>query len=298
MDSKSGDLKSSDFPRTPAEWEKAQKNLKVPNFHALSKLDSGSEIARPQFLLLRALWDVQKQYLFKIEEWLQEEYVQRAVSFLAECQDWNSYLGSFNRGIKFEQRPFPSLGDFTLVKYSQFEADTVQEKNSSENVLWLQPKTRSMTAREKAQKEGEMATPSKVRADQKQYLPQGMSPWSAARKADQKVLYPPTEDEQIVNVALLNFLTVLTIAHDDVCLRWCLARKNLHFVCRDEKYGDVKYQARTDGYLRGHRHSTPYAIVEVKPFIRADKPNTRWQETAQMAAWISEDPPTEGEVFQ
>jgi hypothetical protein len=204
-------------------------------------------------------------------------------------------LGSFNQGIKFEQRPFPSLGDFTLVKYSQLEADTVEEKNSSESVLWLVPKTRSVITREKAQKEGQKATPSNVRADQKQYLPEVMLPWSAARKGDQKVLYPPTEDEQIVNAALLNFLTVLTITHDDVCLRWCLARKNLHFACHDEKYGVVKYQARTDGYLRGQRHSTAYAIVEVKPFIRANKPNTRWQETAQMAAWISEDPPTEGE---
>jgi len=39
-----------------------------------------------------------------------------------------------------------------------------------------------------------------------------------SQKGDQKVLYPPTEDEQIVNAALLNFLTVVTIAHPDACL--------------------------------------------------------------------------------
>jgi hypothetical protein len=74
-----------------------------------------------------------------------------------------------------------------------------------------------------------------------------------------------------------------------------LARKQLKFACHDEEYGDAEYEARTDGYLRGQNHSTAYANVEVKPYVRANKPHTRWQETAQMAAWIQEDPlPREG----
>jgi hypothetical protein len=116
-----------------------------------------------------------------------------------------------------------------------------------------------------------------------------LSPWSPAKKCEQKVLYPPTEDEQIVNAAPLNFLTVVTIAHPGVCLRWCLSRKVLQFACNTENGGPVGYQARTDGYLRGVDHSTAYKIVEVKPYIRANRPDTRWQETAQMAAWIRED---------
>src|SRR5271156_2624486 len=101
-----------------------------------------------------------------------------------------------------------------------------------------------------------------------------------SQKGDQKVLYPPTEDEQIVNAALLNFLTVVTIAHPNVCLRWCSARRALQFVCNAPNRGAVKYQARTDGYLRGLKQSQAYAIVEVKPYIREENPRTRWQETA------------------
>jgi hypothetical protein len=58
----------SDLPRTLADWEKTQRNVKAPNLHALSQLDPGSKIARPQFLLLRALWDINKQHQFQIEE--------------------------------------------------------------------------------------------------------------------------------------------------------------------------------------------------------------------------------------
>jgi hypothetical protein len=113
-----------------------------------------------------------------------------------------------------------------------------------------------------------------------------LSPWSPAKKSEQKVLYPPTEDEQIVDAALLNFPRAVTIVHPRVCLRWCLARKILQFVCNAESHGGVGYQARTDGYVRGPNRSAAYAIVEVKPCVRNHLPNTRWQETAQMAAWI------------
>jgi hypothetical protein len=40
-----------------------------------------------------------------------------------------------------------------------------------------------------------------------------LSAWFPDKKGEQKVLYPPTQDEQIVNAALLNFLTLVTIAH-------------------------------------------------------------------------------------
>jgi hypothetical protein len=218
-----------------------------------------------------------------------------AVSFLDQHPDWKRYLGSFAQGIQLEQWPIPSFGDFTLVKYFQLEAALVEAESESEGVVVSPPKTRSMTAREKAPQ----ATPSKVRADQQHILDdKWSSPFSAAKMGDQKVLYPPTEDEQIVNVALLNFLTAVTITHSDVCLRWCLARKILKFVCNGDNNEEIEYEARTDGYLRGDNDSTPYAIVEVKPYIRSSMPNTRWQETAQMAAWILEDPSSKGESFQ
>lgn len=49
-----------------------------------------------------------------------------------------------------------------------------------------------------------------------------------------------------------------------------------------------------DGLLRINQKNTR-AIIEVKPFIRNASPEIldgiRMQETAQMAAWIAQDPP-------
>jgi len=59
-----------------------------------------------------------------------------------------------------KQRPFPSLGAFTLVKYSQLETEVAKEENSSASVVVSPRKTRSMTVLEKAQN----ATPSKATA--------------------------------------------------------------------------------------------------------------------------------------
>jgi len=346
------------LPSSPAEWERAQRGLKAKNIHTLRKLKPASEIEKPQFLLLRALWVRQLQDQFQIKDWLEEAYIADAVSFLGQYSDWESYLESFSQDIELEQRPFPSLGAFTLVKYSQLEVTNTKAENSSPSAVVSPVKTRSMTAAAKAQH----TTPSKAPANLPKFLnaeedeedededeedddDKGednddedneddedddddednedneeeediedneeddddnqnvteesiLSPLSPAKKDEQKVFYPPTEDEQIVNAALLNFLTVVTIAHPDVCLRWCLARRSLQFVCNTRNREAVKYQARTDGYLRGLNQSPAYAIVEVKPHIRAKRPHTRWQETAQMAAWIWEDPPTKGTKFQ
>jgi hypothetical protein len=295
----------NDLPASPAEWERAQQSFEAESIHTLGPLDSASNIQKPHFLLLRALWVRKIQSKFAIKDWLEKTYIEDAVLFLDDYSDWKSYLESFSQDIKLEQRPFPSLGAFTLVKYSQLEADTTEKKNSNASVLVSPPKTRSMTAAEKAQN----ATPSKPPTNLRKFLniehdddedsfqddpdTSYLSPWTPAKKGEQKILYPPTQDEQIVNAALLNFLAVVTIAHPHTRLRWCLAHKVLKFVCKA-----AQYEARTDGYLRGQNHSTAYAIVEAKPYIRENAVHTLWQETAQMAAWISEDPPTGGSKFQ
>lgn len=302
-------FKSTDLPRYPAQWNVAQRSLKAETIHSLGKLDSASDIQKPQFLLLRAVWHIKRQTEFEIKDWFQEAYIKDAVSFLDDYSDWKNYLESFSQDIKLAQRPFPSLGAFTLVKYSQLEVQAAKGKTSSVSVMVSPIKTRSMTAREEYQN----VTPSKAPAN-RQKIPNveygdsdddnddgnkpNLSPWTPAKKSEQTVLYPPTEDEQIVNAALLNFLTLVTIAHPDVCLRWCLGRKAVQFVCEAENSGAVGYEARTDGYLRGMSYPSAYAIVEVKPYVRANKVHTRWQETAQMAAWIWEDPSLQSEKFQ
>ncbi|CAG8891060.1 unnamed protein product [Penicillium egyptiacum] len=79
----------------------------------------------------------------------------------------------------------------------------------------------------------------------------------------EKILYPPTKDEQIVNTALIVFLNALTI-HFSLSLDWTLHRKSF-----TAAFKDTVFQARMDGYL-DDSHGTP-------------------SESAQMVAWIKRD---------
>ncbi|MCJ1464763.1 hypothetical protein MMC07_003376 [Pseudocyphellaria aurata] len=112
-------------------------------------------------------------------------------------------------------------------------------------------------------------------------------------------LYPETpaksaeslasEDEQIVNMALLLSLDSVTIYHPSVKAeissspRWTMQRLQL-------KCG--KWEPRTDGFLQvGSDGSKTRAIVETKPRVRNVNPlGLQKQEGAQMAAWIYQSP--------
>ncbi|KAI0424496.1 hypothetical protein F5Y09DRAFT_353359 [Xylaria sp. FL1042] len=99
--------------------------------------------------------------------------------------------------------------------------------------------------------------------------------------------FKAANDEQIVNTALLLYLNALSIACSHVQGDWTLHRRQ--FVVKSQ--GKKVYEARVDGYLRS-RNNEVKAIVEVKPFTRSSNHQSiKMQEAAQMAAWISVDPP-------
>ncbi|KAF9775865.1 hypothetical protein IL306_006007, partial [Fusarium sp. DS 682] len=101
--------------------------------------------------------------------------------------------------------------------------------------------------------------------------------------------YQSIEDKQIVNTALILFLNALTLRCDSVNGAWTLYRKPFVVKALAEKV----YEARVDGLLQVKGDTC--AIVEVKPYIRYGSEKIldkiRMQETAQMAAWIAQDPP-------
>ncbi|KAJ5420187.1 hypothetical protein N7465_002706 [Penicillium sp. CMV-2018d] len=104
-------------------------------------------------------------------------------------------------------------------------------------------------------------------------------------------------DEQIVNTALLLYLEALLINFGGIQADWTPERRAL-VVKRHN--GQKVYEARVDGFLRYQRdrNNPIMAIVEVKPFPRDTDPNDsiRMQESAQMAAWICQHPPTPAEL--
>lgn len=91
----------------------------------------------------------------------------------------------------------------------------------------------------------------------------------------------PIKDEQTVNVFLLAFLSAITATIVPFHTRWLADRNAMIFQKR------VRYVARTDGYLRGE-NSESYSLIEVKPRKRGHNIAIRVQESAQMAAWISQ----------
>ncbi|TVY79707.1 hypothetical protein Focb16_v008611 [Fusarium oxysporum f. sp. cubense] len=101
--------------------------------------------------------------------------------------------------------------------------------------------------------------------------------------------YQSIEDEQIVNTPLVLFLNALTLHCDYAQGAWTIYRKTFVVKASATKV----YEARVDGLLRVKDRTC--AIVEVKPLIRYGSEKTldkiRMQETAQMAAWIAQDPP-------
>ncbi|RJE26822.1 hypothetical protein PHISCL_00847 [Aspergillus sclerotialis] len=98
------------------------------------------------------------------------------------------------------------------------------------------------------------------------------------------LIHPPTKDEQIVNTALINFLTAL-ILHHPFSSRWYL-----HRIPFKVDVKDASFEARTDGYLEDRATGKVRALVEVKAAHREDKrKQICMQEAAQMVGWILTD---------
>ncbi|KAG8406608.1 hypothetical protein J3458_020951 [Metarhizium acridum] len=106
-------------------------------------------------------------------------------------------------------------------------------------------------------------------------------------------VYQAIEDEAIVNTALVLFLNALTLHCEDSLGQWTLRRHP--FIVRSANTNEKIYEVRVDGLLRLNKSQHPAAIMEVKSFLRYGDDGSsgpiRMQESAQMAAWIAENPP-------
>ncbi|KAI1422363.1 hypothetical protein F5Y12DRAFT_624094 [Xylaria sp. FL1777] len=97
------------------------------------------------------------------------------------------------------------------------------------------------------------------------------------------------QDEQIVNTALIDYLNSLAIPCKELTADWKLHRLSL--IARNSNR-EKTYEARVDGYLERRSDRKPLVILEVKPCRRFNNEDPiRMQESAQMAAWISQYPP-------
>jgi hypothetical protein len=88
------------------------------------------------------------------------------------------------------------------------------------------------------------------------------SPPNTIARELERILYPPTKDEQIVNTALIVLLNALT-THFDFYSNWTLHRKPF-----TATFENAQFEARTDGYLDSPGGKTR-VIIEVKPVLRS-----------------------------
>lgn len=308
------------FSESQKDWEKYAKKYGVlhTNILDLKILDSASRIKDPQFYALRVLWRRQ-DYLLPELEICDRETLAKTRKFLRSWQAWRDYLEDIES--KMGDSSFSTvedIGTFSLVRYNQMRTylsplpshdyqepdeylDSAQPKvvpspavcrtrsNLATPATWGSPHTptpmprdqtgpgfnmerlrRAIDAEESPRSQGPNAPP---------------SPESPANAAGTL----PSEDEQIVNTALILLLDCLTIYHPDIrkggfsSPRWTMKRLQL-------KCGT--WEARTDGFLTmpGSKENIR-AILETKPFVRNQNlKGIQKQESAQMAAWISQCP--------
>lgn len=144
------------------------------------------------------------------------------------------------------------------------------------------------------------SSPSKSSESEKSEKPGSEHKYSprSARRA-----FPKVEDEQIVNGFLIALLASICMYHNGVKLQWSLVRKAFKFGVQDAEQDTVEkpylFEARTDGHLASWNPGSNDArasaiIVEVKPTSRGYNNRVVHQATAQMAAWIFQEPDAPG----
>lgn len=287
--------------------------LEAENIHTFSEVASGSAIVLNQFLLLEVLWTSKatNEDLFESKgnlTGIRQDNYQKAVNDLRRAPFWRSYLESFKLpGLDaLASRPFPDLGSMTQVRYYQLLCRTVAETEDS-TPKYTPIKTRAKTSKARVQESPQ--SPTRVSEDvgemsdymgdltvEDEYIyPETPEQKSHIFTFDSpeswEAFFPPTEDEQIVNAALLLFLNAITL-HFKISAKWSLHRKAFRFGNDNNKI----FEARVDGYLLCTADSRIKAIVEVKPYLRSGKSkDIKMQEAAQMTAWISSDPDPMGD---
>ncbi|KAI1345358.1 hypothetical protein F5Y01DRAFT_309122 [Xylaria sp. FL0043] len=310
-------------PETVHSWKQRVQLLDIQDssLHHGNPRFSASKINEEQFLLLRVLWpelgySEKVNILYQEKErrrWITDRFLEASRSFMVSppmAVAWKEYIQSISKKPQsMRDDGYVGLQTFSLVRYHQIQASYVQfedvESIAKVDFTPIAMRTRSRRAIDSQPP----TTPTPIRnfnhlqidtllsgmdigdtpsTFERSHSVDNSSSASATSTEHTDIFSPFTgtladqfkalQDEQIVNTALI-FLQA----------DWTLHRRA--FVVRD-KDAQKTYEARVDGYLRRRKDDQPLVILEVKPYKRAGKEfDIRMQESAQMAAWISQHPP-------
>ncbi|KAL2821904.1 hypothetical protein BJX63DRAFT_427265 [Aspergillus granulosus] len=305
--------KKPGLPDTKATWEKRVKKLGIwpASVHTAKPLTRASEIKEKEFYRLHVLWKHSPIPKFDwtlagLAEWKNEAKI-----LLRGYKCWQEYCNSlqtkeicestFALALAFQRQ---AAGIDTNITRPDVEAgppryptrqarkpritpmDMLTERTGRLNI-------QASSAKEEGADDEDVFLSTPVRIREQQFNDTPISLDSPGDPELRRTIYPPTKDEQIVNTALLNFLTALTI-HMKLSVQWSLHRVPLH-----ADFNTASYEARTDGYLESIEESEKdkkiRALIEVKAALREIKRNKiRMQESAQTVAWLKSHPDTGG----
>ncbi|KAF2229847.1 hypothetical protein EV356DRAFT_510033 [Viridothelium virens] len=300
-----------ELPHNPSSWGKAisENNLLGKTIFDLENSKSGSAIEYKQFLLLRTLWTQQLREDFSSRadiraKWFTASSESKADDMLLKdvkvSKMWKRYLLSFQGGHRGANAvEDPDLGTFSLVRYYQQAVLGLTSSNESQKTQYYYTRSAAKSIQASrgnpqtptpAEKGGLSSTLGRldINAVESPPWPSAESRMSSYSLQARETALPlaPTEDEQIVNTALILFLTAVTM-HFTGKVDWTLERRAFRVRRREGK--EKIFEARVDGILRQRSNTNSVlAIVEVKPFERHKYSPIRMQEAAQMAAWICE----------
>lgn len=212
-----------------------------------------------QFLAFRVIWPA------KIEpDHLDIPNRDDAMKIVSEMDTFQEYLKHIHIGLL--TAPPKELGVFQLARDSQLQVGNElpdESKKIESASVWFQQTYQSRKL--------------------------SLRPEAADSQAPHKE-FEKTQDEQIVNDALLELLKGLVLNLPNAKSHWCSAR--LPFKV---SFDSAEMEAQTDGYLgkRGQLlKGETFAILEAKARVRTRQPmdiTIHMQESAEMVGWIRRD---------
>ena len=311
------DWKAYPFPTKPSEWERAHKD--GPSVHRLTDVFSASKISIEQYLALKILWNWHDPGELYSNKWAahfgssSKAIREEAKKMTKEDQQWQRYLGLIQQQKKSDKKwavgmAVPKeLGAYSTAFNDTLDITELPNDDAPDvtKVVSTPRKTRSQALKESG---GLVGSPAKCQLQYGVKKPESPGIFqtpvadSPAYSSQSDSIFVPEfeipsaasrKDEEIVNRALINFLTALFVGKDRD-FHCDSTRKQFHFP-PSEKYDG--FVARTDGHfrlLRVHEKNCSTGIIEVKARKRPDpsSPNRaiEMQEGTQMALWICEEP--------
>ncbi|KAH6635957.1 hypothetical protein F5144DRAFT_486649 [Chaetomium tenue] len=316
----------------PEWWKKAQTIDPDPTRLNITtyKVRSASKFNETDFIYLKAIWKSQTVTNFHIRDYVREEFVDEAEKLAGLCDDPNAdenqlfrqnlqaFVRTSSSRFRIGDTANTALGPFLNVKWNLEQTRYINDEGHA--VGGDTPKIIRMSPRLQEQREAALASdlqspnirgsspqlPASPQQDPEtpgsQDIGDTGDDGGPPRTKELEVISPESikldngrsEDEEIVNLALVGLLVTITLCSGIGSVKGCESLKWLPKRARFQlgRADDPVCEARTDGILRngGPAGGTgqTLAIVEVKPYDRlSNLDRLEWQEACQIVAWIS-----------